>query len=336
MTPRRLVARARASGSSLLVAVGVLLVAELGVRALAGPLHEPMVWRDRETSAKAAQIAGLGDAGGAEVVLVGSSMTNAAVDPVALTEALGTSRPAYNAALNGASTPTLATWVEEVVIPQLRPDLIVVGLSSRELNGRGRNQDEELTSFSSSPAVERLTGGGGWSGRIERALEDASALVRYRTTLRRPLEAFDDTKGPPRPRDMLQPLGVLRALRVFASADYRVTADFRARMVDRVFNDYEIGTREVAALHELYEIAERADVDVAVVLMPITEDAVTMHPNGADDLARFEAAIADATEGRRVLDLRSGFQDLRLFADPLHLNGQGRADFTTALAEALR
>lgn len=319
----------------VLVALGVLLLAEGTVRVLAGPLNEPQVWRDKETAAKAAQIAAVGEAGGADIVLLGSSMTNAAVDPVALARSLGTPRPVYNAALNGASVRSMATWLEEVVIPELQPRLVVVGLSSRELNGRGINQAEELSSFSSSPAIERLTGSGGWMGRLERAVDDASALFRYRTVLRRPLDAFDDAKGPPRPAQVLLPNGVLRALHVFEKTDYRVTAAFRTRIAGRVLNDYAIGDAELAALADLLDTAGDAGVEVAVMLMPITADAVAMHPDGAEDQALFDATITTATEGHRLIDLRRSFEDLSLFADPLHLNGRGRHDFTLALAAAL-
>jgi hypothetical protein len=222
-----------------------------------------------------------------------------------------------------------------MVLPELRPRLIVVGLSSRELNGNGRNQADELESFASSPAIERLTDTGGWSGRIERALEDASALVRYRTILREPLRAFDDRLAPPRPEQMLHPFGVLQALRVFEGAEYRITPEFRTRMVRQVFNDFAIGPAELEALDELFHIAEQAGVEVAVVLLPITSDAVAMHPSGAEDVARFEAAVEEVTDGHQLIDLRASFVDTALFADPLHLNSGGRVEFSRALADAL-
>jgi len=81
----------------IVVLVVLVLVSELGLRAIAGHLQPPIVWANREVQHKVAAMDALRGSGGASVVFVGSSMTNAAASPQLATRLLKTARPAFNA-----------------------------------------------------------------------------------------------------------------------------------------------------------------------------------------------------------------------------------------------
>ena len=120
---------------SLLMVVLVLGGSELAVRAVSSKLQPPLLWVNREAQNKAVAMDALRRSkGGASVVFVGSSMTNAAADPALATRLLGVKRPAFNAALDGADLRALEFWTLRVVVPKLRPRAVVIGVSSREFN----------------------------------------------------------------------------------------------------------------------------------------------------------------------------------------------------------
>jgi hypothetical protein len=173
---------------SIAVAVALMFGAELVVRAAASRLPEPLVWNDHEVQNKVARMDALGrQVAGASAVFVGSSSMNAAADPI-LTDRLieARTRPAFNAALNGADLRSLEFWVTRVVLPKLRPQVVVLGTTSLELNDRGITQTDFFRKLKRSEGARRLLGDLGPRARAEAWAEDHSYLARYRTELRRP------------------------------------------------------------------------------------------------------------------------------------------------------
>ncbi len=67
--------------------------------------------------------------------------------------------------------------------------------------------------------------------------------------------------------------------------------------------------------------------------MPITEDVIVRHPNGADDYHRFETLLTQFSDRAHVLDATGWFSGTGDFADVFHLNGMGRERFTRSIAE---
>src|ERR1700759_3223755 len=82
----------------LVVALAVLCLAEIGVRARADALPEPQLWPSPEQTNKVDQINALAAKGGASLIGIGSSTVDAAFDPARLTPSAAATRPAYNAA----------------------------------------------------------------------------------------------------------------------------------------------------------------------------------------------------------------------------------------------
>src|SRR3546814_14801457 len=89
-------------------------------------------------------------------------------------------------------------WSEHVVEPALAPDVAVIAISSRDVNANGAGLESQTPGFYALPAVERLLDTESLLERIERRAGDVSRLVRYRTVLRRPLEALFDYDPPDR------------------------------------------------------------------------------------------------------------------------------------------
>jgi hypothetical protein len=318
----------------LAIVVAILAGSELAVRAVASRLDAPLVWLNREAQNKVTAMDALRQAkGGSAVVFVGSSMMNAAEDPALTTKLLGLKHPAFNAAIDGADIRSLEFWTLHVVVPRLRPRVVVIGVSSREFNDNGLNQRGFERKFFDSEAVRRLDGRLGTLARVEAWLDDHSDLLRYRTVLRRPAEA----RAVPRPTDV-DALGVAASIRPFQRRPYGFGKVFRRRITDLVLNDYAIGGVEVAALDRLVRGLDRLAIKVVLVEMPVTDDVIPMHPRGQADYASFRRAFAAfvATHDVVSVDMRTPFPDTAEFVDPLHLDARGSRQFTQDISGLIR
>jgi hypothetical protein len=228
-------------------------------------------------------------------------------------------------------------WTMEVVVPRLRPSVVVIGLSSRELNDRGLDAADAYDLVVGSRGFRNATGDGTIADRLEDRLAGWSYLVRYRTILREP-SRWSGRKGSP-PGARVNELGVLRALRIFDNATYATRPRFLRATAARSLNDFTIGGREIAALGRLVNRLTARGIRVVLLEMPITDDEIKLHPNGAADYARFEAALARfvaAHPAVRYLDMRARFPGTADFRDPHHLNGRGKGRFTQLLASIIK
>jgi lysophospholipase L1-like esterase len=319
---------------ALLVAVLVVVAGEGAVRAFASRLDPPLRWQNWEAQNKVARMDDLAARGGASVVFMGSSTVNAAADPLQFARLRPSSRPPFNAALNGADARLDERWLLDVVVPRLRPDVVVLGISSRDLNDNASHR--QLRLYLASAAGRRAMGLESLTDRFERRAEELSYLVRYRTTLRRPSQVW---RGGDRFRDAARvaPLGQLFALRIYANAPYTITSSFRAVARRDSLHRFAVGGEQTAALRRVVARLRAQGVDVVLVTMPITVDGIALHPEGPQDYERFRT-VRDrlvAETGVRSLDLTPEFPSTKGFFDPFHLNGAGRARFTEALASRL-
>lgn len=319
---------------AVIVALVVLLAGEGATRAIASRLDPPLRWQNWETQNKVDRIDALAARGGASVVFVGSSMVNAAVDPAAFDRAAPRARPAFNAAVNGADARLVEPWLLDVVVPRLRPDVVVIGLSSRDLNDHAAHRQFDL--FRASDEGQWVTGRRSIADRLERSAERWSFLVRYRDDLRRP-RRLAGHHDPLRDVADVGPLGQLRALDIYEKATYAVTPHFVAEARADALHDYSIGGSQQAALRRTVSQLRARGVRVVLVEMPITADAIALHPRGATDYAAFHARLRGlaAATGVPLVDPGADFASTRWFFDPFHLNGTGRAAFTAALAHQL-
>ena len=328
--PRRPI---RGAGVVALVALAVIVAAELLVRMTSPQLAEPLVWRDWEAQNKAERMTELGRDNGASIVVLGSSMANAAFDAERFTHTVAPDRPAFNAALDGSDVRTVELWGRQFALPELRPDVVVIGVSSRELNDNGTRQDEVYQEFADAPAGRRLAGGGSALDRAEWWAGRASFLVRYRTVLRRPASAGSNEE---QAFQGVSRLGTSDDILRRMDETYRVTPRFRRAAPRTVLRDFAVGGQQMDSLNRLVDDAESRGTDVLLVNMPVTDDLVEAHPGGAADYERFRSALREfaAEHSARLVDVGRSFP-ISEFRDQFHLNRAGRVRFTRLMIEDL-
>ena len=320
----------------LAVAVLLIVAVDLVVRVRASALPDPPRWSAPEIDYKEKQVRRLQSRGGSSTVLLGSSVIDVGADPAQLSAA-SAERPAYNAGFGAASIRMIDTWGTRVVLPRLHPDVVVLGLASRDVNANDPDQARFERDFAGCRAVRQLTNRDSGLDHAERRLESWSALFKYRTLLRhwRFIANVVGVGHAPRrdtrsktTNDRGQYLGFLRLNNVRSP---RIDQYFAGSALSR----YEIGPRQLGALRHLLA-ASRRHAHVLVVKMPVTAHYVTLHPRGRADDDEFAQTLRReaAAVGGTFLDL--GVWPDAQFADPAHLNGVGAERFSNLIATEIR
>jgi hypothetical protein len=303
-----------------LAVAAVLLAAEALTRSLTGVLPPPAGWPTDEYPLKDDRTTELAASGGVGVVIVGSSVADVSIDAAELHHARG----AYNAGLVGATAQIVDAWTRELVVPRLDPDVVVVAVSSRDLNDNGAGVAVSDESFRQSPGGRRLLRTESAADRLERWLDDRSALLRYREVLRRPLEAFTGYDPPDRNAAAITDSGLETRL---LGDDYRGDAEILRFMRDEPLRQFALGGVQQAAFEHLVLGLAAGGRRVVVLDVPVTADYVASHPHGEDDVGARRAGVEL---------VRPGVWADRFFSDPLHLNGSGVARLTSLVDAALR
>lgn len=329
--------RKRRDWAALLVAITVLLAAEALVRVAEPSLPPPLDWPTEEMQDKYVQISGLAETGTeVDVLFVGSSVAFEGIDPVAFTEASNGLR-AYNAGIPAASLRELELWASEVVIPRLHPETVVVAFTSMDVNQDAGAEFRELLLASRGYRQATQPGGENLANRLERLLERHVALFRMRTVLRDPVKAAQALVLGERAPE-LRPVGPFgQEPTGREDPDYSLTESLARRIRENDLADFSVGETQLGGLGELVTDLHRRDLEVFLVLMPVTEDYQRLHPRGASDYAGFVSALQafGAERGVTVLDLGSAIDSLQFFRDPSHLNPEGAERFSALLAETL-
>ncbi len=336
--------------------LGAIAALELVIRGLSRRIADLLEWRDWECQHKANAIGKLAREGGASVVAIGASDMNATFDPHLFSDVFAGRRPACNAALNGASPRTLELWMRDVVLPALRPDLVILGTHVAEMNDRNDVGERGLQLFRRSLGWRRLHPERTTGQRILFWLERRSFLVRYRHFFREPGRWGIKQYRPPTWRRRLRrrwralrysvrkdrgssfavtPLGLMLGLSRFHGVPYQLGTPRMVRSWAEIVTDYEVGGRELSALGRLVDLIRAGGADVVLVLMPVMPDWVDLQPGGRRDLEAYKHALDRFAVERDVycLDLMSGFASTNEYADARHANEVGQARFTRALAE---
>jgi lysophospholipase L1-like esterase len=317
----------------LVVAVLVLLLAELTVRVTHAHLAAPSAWPSPELQKKYDQIvARESKHRPSDVVLVGDSMMDAAGDPEELS-ADGAPASIYNASIAGETLPTIAQWTEKVVVPRLHPKVVVVGFSSNELNPASLAAASGIFAYDHSRAVRAAEGDGDIVDRGDAFLRQWSYLYRYRTDLRHPL-------GQPAAPAFDPALTASGEDLAFFDQHYLEGSALHVRQVIAgtiaALQGFRIGPQNVTILADLFTSLRKQGISVLFVVMPVTSDLVGFHPHGTADyqnaVTAFKA-IADDTGAQASVP---GIWPTTDFADPVHLNGAGTALFSRYLAPLLR
>jgi lysophospholipase L1-like esterase len=315
------------------VAVVVLLLAELAVRVGRSHLAVPSAWPAPELQKKYDRIVARAASGQrTDVVLVGDSMMDAAGDPAALS-ADGAPLSIYNASVAGETLPTIAEWTTKVVVPRLHPKLVVIGFSSNELNPSVLSPAQGLAAYDGSRAARAAEGRGNVVDDADAFLRRWSALYRYRNELRHPFaQPLTGAFNPALSADG-QDLA-------FQGQQYLSGGPLRDRVIIAgtiaALAGFTVGPKNVAILRAMITSLRAQGAKVMLVAMPVTADLVSYHPGGTVDyqtaLDSF-AAIATAAGAQYAVP---GVWPTPVFADPVHLNAVGAARFSTYLAPLLR
>lgn len=318
-----------------LTAAVVVLAIEASVRLVADQLPIPQLWSAPEMPVKEAQMDELARDGGASIVFLGSSTMDAAADASAF-EIPGASRPAYNASTGAGSMRTIDIWGRMVAIPRLRPDVVVIGVVSRELNPNDAQQALNEANFMDSTATRRLLGDETLLQRVERRVASVSAIVEYRSVLRQPRRVWDTLfTGEFRSGEFGEVVASDGQYEGFLDqrlADTDITADLVRRTLLR---DFEIGADQVHTLRRLLAELAGQNLRVLVVNMPVADVYVAAHPDG-------EAGYRRAVEVVRLEAERTGARHVdigpwpdELMADMGHVNAAGARRFTAELTPIL-
>jgi len=323
--------------AALGVMVALVLLAELGTRALSPHLPEPELWADSSTATKVAQMDALEQGQGCvDVVFAGNSMTRDGIDPAIFTAADPSGRTAYNAALDAATPELLERWVPEQVTPRLAPDTVVIGLTSFDFNEGAELTASALEAFDSAPETRDDL-----FGRLEQPLVEHVALFRHRVELRDPEIVWEslgrwrrsEDAEHPEPAgipDLLGPAGQGLSRRELS---YGGSAVAQQLLVDQLLNDYAPSTSQAEALTALAEDLEADGTQVVLLLLPVTDDYLALHPDGEADFEAFrrEVLVVGEQADVPVVDAQDWAPGDEVFADTHHLNGQGADAFSTAL-----
>ena len=310
--------------------VGLLVAAELALRALRSrlPLRD---WWNWEAENKVRTMTRLSKHGGASVAVIGSSMIQAALDPELLWELVPSERPPFNAALNGANACTIELWTRHLVIPLLRPEVVVLGVDSLEMNDNTRTKIFDR--LSTARPWLRMKDEAPLLRRLLYRFERISYLIRFRRLVSRTAR---ERAAVGRRGSDVTPLGYTVLARKFHNRPYHATDEQRA-VWNLALNEYATGGRQLAALNRLLDELLATGIRVIVVNMPTTKDWIDQHPRDGADFASYETAVAKLVQGRDVsfVDLSWEFPQDDYFGDPVHVNGRGQERFTRTVADLL-
>jgi hypothetical protein len=325
----------RRSALPLAMVAAFLVVAELAVRVVAPSLPEPLRWGAPEDQVKYEQINRLqaeGVRGG--VVFTGTSLVDVGVDPARFAALDGLHVPAYNAALAGGDLASVSWWTTHVVIPKLHPRVLVVGLSSRELNPNDPSAAQLAQQFFAGAEVRHIDGHETVLQRLERYGDDVSYLFRYRTDFRTPSNLW----GTPEDqvsvyRRSTSPSGWNTTFALGPYAGGPAADRFLATTV--LYHD-QLGAGELAQLRDLLVTAGRQGIQVVLADMPVTQEYIDLHPHQDADYARYRAAVQGVAATTGVQFVPGGTWATTLFHDPIHLNAAGARQYTALLARTLK
>jgi hypothetical protein len=321
---------------AVLAVLAVLaLLVETVARAVAHVRQEPLRWHDLFTQRKQDQMERLGRC---DLVFAGSSKMLYGVDPNVVAERTGLR--AYNASIYRGVPLVTEAWLRDVVLRTLRPRYVVVGISPTEINDNsplvGRLEEYRAAKVFHAGRVRRLHW---WLGRL-------SYAIRYAGLLRHPRGLLSLVRGVLRRRDVwtwrvpaeipgeLGPNGL--SLK-FLGRSYGHGPRMYALIRDQVTN-FSNGGEQAGAYHRLGPLCESYGARLVLAAMPAAQELIDDTFEGGRaawdaEWARLRAMVADL--GLPLVDVADGFEDHALFADMVHLNGAGQAEFSRRLGDAL-
>lgn len=317
-------------GRASVIAVVLVVAVDIVLRIIAPVLPAPILWPAPELQSKAVQMHSLGRAGGADAVFVGSSLVDVGLDPSLFPTRPGGRSAAYNAALLDASIGELTSWVEQFVVPMLKPRAVVVGISGRELNGGNPNLQAFDDAFARMPEVRRALGRETTLQTADREARSVSYLFRYRSLLRQPHALW---------RSVLHPADFvdLTGAGMETTMLRRRYTSFSPLAVQQFahLDTYSLSQTRLDQIAGLVRWCAERGVATIVVNMPMTATAVSLYPHGLKDYEAYSEALNRASADAGAGYVATGIWPEADFGDPAHLNGEGARRLSRLVAARL-
>lgn len=320
---------------AVLAAAGAL---ELGARALASSLDEPLWWHDRFTQRKELQMMRLRRRGGADIVLLGSSKVLLGLDPAAFHRVTGLR--CYNASIYRGLPGLSEAWLQDRVLPMLRPRFVLIGISPSEVNDNTPlNQQLGLYRSSRVFSAGRLALGHRRAGQLSAAVRLAPLLRQPRVVVRAMRSAARrpgswHLRAPAEIPGVLGPHG--EGLN-YLDRTYGNGPRMR-ELYHQLAADYDDGGIQSGALRRMPLHVEQSGGRVVFIALPGSAEYIDDTFEGGraawEESKRRLALLAEET-GCWLIDVSAGFEDHSYYADMLHLNRTGRDAFSSRVAEAL-
>jgi hypothetical protein len=191
---------------------------------------------------------------------------------------------------------------------------------------------EAAQGFSRTSGAKQLLGTETTADRIERRLTEMSALLRYRSVLRKPNEALRNYVPAGQVRLQLTDSGLETHLLGTQLTDTPTVRTFFRR---HPLHDFELSASGIGAIERLITAARGSGSRVVLLDVPITDLYVSLHPRGPADYGAYQAAVDQLAARSGAQLFRPGVWDRALFSDPLHLNGRGMRRLSAELDQYL-
>jgi len=294
------------------VTIGVILVlaaAEGGLRVVGDRLPVRTDWPTIETGVKYELLRELPEA---DVVFLGSSITEAAVDPREFADASGVGS-AFNSGIPFSSPFSNEWWLNEVVLENVEPKLVVIGLTAWS-GGRGAERDPLLPGLRSALDSED-------DSEDDSGDDVPLALLKQAGVL----SEWDRRMANETARASLTDLG-------HQTGYYERSID-NATAVDLPTGPSEMPEDEAAAVGRMIDTLIERGIGAIVLIEP------GRYPgdNGAIDYERYIASVLRNEEewGVPVVDTFNQEWDRSLFADLAHFNRLGTDSYTAYVARTI-
>lgn len=322
-----------------LASVAALAGLELLGRAIAHVQPEPLRWHDLLTQRREDQMRARGEDGGVDVVVIGASDVLFSVDAEIIAETTG--RSCYNASIYRSVPTVTEAWLRDRVLDLLRPSIVVLGTFPVAFN-----DDSPLTSrldeYRAAPVFHagRLRHLHWRLGRHCYALRYAG-LVRHPRRLARVLASVIR-----RPASWRWQVPLVIANELDANGRCTTMLDrsygHGPRMLDLITQQagpgFRDGGEQLAAFLRSVRMLKRRGITPVVSISPACADLVDGiyvggRPHWVAEVERIKALAEEA--GATVIDVAEHVDQRVQFADMLHTNRIGQAEFSRRLGNAL-
>lgn len=301
-------------------------------RVAASRMPAPRVFANYTIQRQADLIVGNGQS---TLVFMGTSLMGAGADPAIVAAGLGEDSTVFNASVGGGGPLLLEHWANDLVIPELAPEVVVIGIGPRDANDAFDGAVQTEVDYLGSKGRQRLIGDLGFFPTADEWLEQNLGVFQLRTAYREPASAAAYAlNGSGNWRRATTDNG---RIVFFDGATYTapVSGTTTIEAADPL-TGFTVGGRNLEAVAAAIRTLQSSGIDVVLIDLPRVQQAL-VDVIGVNEVANYEAELARLAEaeGVRLIQGDEWIDDLAHFADRHHLNRAGTNIFSQRLAEEL-